>query len=186
MISFQINEGYSQENHFIHKGLVNTVGTFAIRSMTNVDVKNIYLHGELEYFGSTYISIKGETDYFVSSTSDYKPFEFNHASFTGIAFHLPLAKAIYLDPFWAIEPGIAYTKLQDRMVLEDAPRKPSFDPLLSTSIGINYYARNLIYFSCSIRYLWGRHLSNDASDASEKPLSLNEVKLMFGLGLHFN
>lgn len=177
----------AQENYFIHKGLVNTMGTFTPSFMTSQEVRNIYLHGELEYFGADKISIKGETDFFVSSTSEKKPFEFNHASFTGIAFHFPLAKAPYLDPYWAIEPGIAYVK-SNRSNSKDIsiPTLASLDPLLSTAIGVNYYAKKLIYFSCSLRYVYGQHLANDARGVTEKPISLSEVKCMFGLGLHFN
>jgi hypothetical protein len=174
----------AQPTAFIHQGLVKTMGTFGVGRMTAQNVQNIYLHTELEYFGSDNISIKGETDFFVSSGSETKPFEFNHATFTGIAFHFTIKNAMYLDPYWALEPGIAYLKLSSS---ENNPsRIASFDPLFSTALGFNYYAKKLIYFSCNVRYVAGQHLSSDATSIDNKPLSLSEVRFMFGLGLHFN
>jgi len=54
------------------------------------------------------------------------------------------------------------------------------NPLISGVIGFNLYATKFFHLFADARYVYGNHLSDSP------PISLNEVRVSFGLGINLN
>ena len=160
-------------SRYVHKGLLRAQVTISPGFMLNEGVTNIYIHGDLEYFVEDNISVRGDFYYYLNTIGDKKPFIANNATFFGAVYHFPTASS--LDPYIGIQPGVAYSQANTQLLIYD--NKATANPLISSVAGINYYASKIFHLFMSVRYVSGKHLSDAPS-----PLSLNEVKLSFGLG----
>jgi len=167
-------------SRYIHKGLLRAQATISPGFMFNEGVTNIYIHGDLEYYVEDNISVRGDSYYYLNTIDDKKPFMVNHSIFFGAVYHFPTASS--LDPYIGIQPGIAYSKANTQLLIYEYSAKlylnrATANPLISSVAGVNYYASKIFHLFMSVRYVSGKHLSDAPS-----PLSLNEVKISFGLG----
>ena len=162
-----------------YKGILRATATFASGYMPKENITNIYLTGELEYYPSENISIRGESAFFINTISEkFKPFDYNHALLTGVLFHFKPNNA--LDPYLGIQPGIALTRTNIIPFGYDN-NHAAFNPLYCITGGINYYATRFFHLFVNLKYINGKHLSDAPS-----PLSLNEFRFSFGLGFNVN
>ena len=160
-------------SRYIHKGLLRAQATISPGFMLKEGITNIYIHGDLEYYVEDNISVRGDSYYYLNTIEDKKPFIVNNSSFLGAVYHFPTASS--LDPYIGIQPGIAYSQANTQLLIDD--NRATTNPLISSVVGVNYYAPRIFHLFVSVRYVSGKHLSDAPS-----PLSLNEVKLSFGLG----
>ena len=181
---------FSQEEtkeQYIHRGLFRAMGSFAEGAMLQQGVTNIYLTGNIEYYISDNVSLRGDGFYFVSSLGDLQPFEFDHSVLSGADLHFKTKS--HFDPYIGLAPGISITKMSyaTGFICDPGPctgdmykTTSSVDPLVSSVVGFNLYFQKAFHLFMETRYIYGRHLSDQA------PESLSELRFTFGLGFNLN
>jgi hypothetical protein len=181
---------FSQEDtkeQFIHRGLFRAMGSIAEGAMFEQGVTNIYLTGNIEYYISDNVSLRGDGNYFISTMGDVTPFEYNHSVFSGFSFHFKTKS--HFDPYLGFAPGIAMTKMSyaNGFICDPGPctgdmyeTRSGVNPLVSSLAGFNFYFQKAFHLFLETRYIYGRHLSD------ESPQSLSELRFTFGLGFNLN
>ena len=157
------------------KGLLRATGTISFGGMTKHEQTNIYLHGVTEYFASNQITARGDIYYYLKS-GDKQMLNLNHQLFAGASYHFNTSSNFV--PYLGIQPGIGLT--QANFVVVNGENNVEASPLISAVAGFNYYASSWFHLFIDGRYVSGKHLSN------QKTISLNEVRLSFGLGFNLN
>ena len=178
LLTLCVSVATAQENKteqaFQRKGLFRTTLTFATGYMPKNNLNNLYLTGNIEYYTSTRISLRGDGMYFFNSMNQDKTLKLNHSIYSGAAYHFGEGQ---FDPFVGLQTGLAYTQCgitQQGM----SERSKSFNPLISPIAGFNYYAQKWFHLFINLRYSQGKLLSDDAI------LPLNEWNVSFGLGFN--
>ncbi len=171
---------------FTHPGLFLFRGSLAVGGMTKLDVKNVFIEGNVEYFLDRRVSIRGDGYFFANHTGDYKPFKIHHSLFTGAMFH-KFTKGDF-DPYVGIEVGINYAQATDPYLggtgsiavvpVEEATKTAS--PLFSPLIGFNYFGGKFFHITMHARYIMGNFMDNYNS------VSLGEWRISFGLGFNIS
>lgn len=194
-ISVIFAHAQEESKQFIHKGILRAMGTISPGILLKENFSTISLYGTLEGYVSDNISIRGDSYYDILSASkknNDRPFEFNHATFSGASYHFKTKN--HFDPYIAIEPGISISERKDVSDLNiwcDPAACPDYysvhpktevNPLISSALGFNYYFQRWFHLFIEARYVSGRHIPTDGSPT----LSLNELKFAFGLGLNIN
>lgn len=181
LCSFSQNES----NQYIDNGLMRTQGNIAMGTMLEQSLANYYLAGELEYYTSSSISIRGSSSFLLGTSSDIEGFSSNHSILLGALYHLKTKNN--LDPFIGIEPGFAISKLcgcnNPDLEYSLPERKGSklpttANPIFTTALGFNYFANKYFNLFANARLILGKHYSDIGA------VSLNEFKVSFGLGFH--
>lgn len=186
---FWVN-AFAQQDTLVRAGLLRAYSTlspgFFMRS--SYDDSPYYLHGNLEYYLDRKISLVGES-YFdleaikkekwnsnaLSFFPSYSPIEFSFSTFLGANFHKAGKKG---DLFAGLQPGISLIKLNP-LWHSDGIARMGINPLISASLGYNYYFFPFFHFFIQSRYIFGRHLQGYI-------LNLNELRFSAGLGLNLN
>ena len=182
---------FSQEekSQYIRKGLIRSMGTISPGILLKENSSTISLYGTLEGYVSDNISIRGDSYYDILSAGNKtdRPFQFNHSTFSGASYHFKTKN--HFDPYFSFAPGISITKA----FKDPCPPniyctneittfyKSTANPLLSFSLGFNFYFQRWFHLFGEARYISGKYLSDRPT-----PLSLNELKFAFGLGLNIN
>ena len=167
---------------YIDKGLLRAQGNIALGIPANtVAGTNMYLTGDLEYYVENNVSIKGTIHYYLGSFGGESEFKMNHSGFLGSNFHF--RTNTHFDPYVGIFPGYAIGQLNTKVIAQSGLEPQSsnpvvFTPLISFSGGFNYYANRFFNLFINAQYVVGTHLSD------VDPVSLNELKVSFGLGYH--
>ena len=167
---------------YVDKGLLRAQGNIALGVPTYTSAGiNMYLVGDLEYYVENNVSIKGSINYYLGSFGGSGNFKMNHSGFLGSNFHFRTHS--HFDPYVGVFPGYAVGQLNEKVValsgLEPQSSNPVvLSPLISFSGGFNYYANRFFSLFINAQYVIGTHLSDVA------PVSLNELKVSFGLGYH--
>src|ERR1051326_3596374 len=173
---------------FIHRGLLRAMGTISEGAMFSQAATNIYLHGNIEYYISDNVSLRGDGFYFVSTIGDVMPFKFHHAVFSGADFHFKTKN--HFDPYIGIAPGISVTSMflppyytidPSGTQVKNVAGATAVDPLASGVIGVNLYFPKIFHLFIETRYIYGTPLTADAFSQS-----LSELRFSFGLGLNFD
>ncbi len=99
---------FAQNNVFISKGLLRFQGTLSAGKMLQQNVKNVLLHGDMEYYTDQKISIRSDVYYFVNSPGNNRPLKQNHSLFVGSNFHL-FSQGSF-DAYAGIQPGVALSQ----------------------------------------------------------------------------
>jgi hypothetical protein len=138
---------------------------------------NIYLHGNLEYYPNDKLSVRSDSYVFLNALSSFVELQ-NHSNFTGISYHFTTKKQF--DPYITFQPGIAYVKVAPVVAISliAFPEISGWVPLYSSAIGFNYYAKKYFHLFMEARYVRGE------LPAYPVAISLNELKLSFGLGFN--
>lgn len=167
--------------NYTYKGLIRASSSFGTGFMTKNDLKNVYITGDLEYYLNNRISVRGETYAFLNSLDNpTSPLLQNHQLFSGASYHFRPDKS--LDFYVGLQPGIAYSQTSMLQLEPTDPAKSdaTLNPLVSGITGINYFATRIFHLFINARYVSGKHLSN-----APEPMSLNEFRIQFGLGINF-
>jgi hypothetical protein len=144
-------------------------------------ISSNYLHGFLEYFPESNVSLKGEGYLFLAPSSGrFHPLDQNSSLLFGGLYHFNKNGAF--DPYIGLQPGVAYV-----ISYPDGINYPIFVsiqarevvPLITVSTGINYYVNRYFHFFGSIRYLYGQGAQSDIYFTQ-----FSELRLSFGLGFN--
>lgn len=173
--------GQSDDKTYPYRGLVRMSGSFATGTMPKANLKNVYLTGDLEYYINGNVSLRSESFLFLNSLDNpTSPLLQNHQLFTGASYHFRPDKP--LDFYMGFQPGIAYSQVSMTQLepTDPAMSDATLNPLISGMAGVNYFATKFFHLFINTRYVSGKHLSN-----APTPLSLNEFRISFGLGINF-
>ena len=170
------------QNEFINKGLFSTKGTLAVGFPSAYSGINSYVSGNLEYYLEKNVSFRGGLYLFLGTSGATDVFVNNNTLFTGFYYHPKTNN--HLDPYIGIEPGVTWSQLKapDAEIAILNPKKSSYphsaSPIISGTIGINYYASNFTHLFIEGKYLTGTHVSDISG------VSLNEFRIAFGFGFN--
>ena len=179
--------GQETKKQFIHKGLLRAQGTIAPGIMLKENTSTISIHGNLEYYASDDVSVRGDSYYFLND--DQKKFSANHSILAGASYHLKTKS--HFDPYIGFQPGIAIASRSDvTHVMSDMPLpdyyaiapKPQLCPLISPVLGFNFYFQRVFHLFMEARYIAGKYLPDDGDPV----YSLSELRFSFGLGFNLS
>ena len=166
----------------VEKGLLRSQAIISFGKLLDLEQTSMFIHGNAEYHISAPITFRSDIFYYLQS-DDANGLSMNHQLFEGATYHI-ITKSNF-DPYIGFQPGLGLSKSKTSLLVSDAPAiesysKTSVNPLISGVIGFNYYATKFFHLFVDLRYILGTHLSD------VKPVSLNEVRISFGLGLNLN
>jgi len=168
----------------IRKGLLACKGTLAAGIPTDYEGTNMYVSGNLQYYVEDNISYRGEVWFFLGSDGETNLFKQNSTLFTDFNYHFTTKNNI--DPYIGIGPGFSWTELKEPDDINSADSSLTYSnypstvsPLASITAGINYYTKWAHIF-VEAKYVQGIHLSDIP------PVSLNELRIVFGFGFNMN
>ncbi len=166
----------AQETPIIRKGLLRVQGTICTAYLLSEKESSFYLHGNLEGYTSSKISLAGEIYYNLGNPSGSKSaFNYNHSLFFGSSYHFTKKNN---DLYIGIQPGASVTKIStDGNSL--ALAQTGVNPLLSTLFGYNFFVNKFFHFFVQSRLVIGQH-NFDA------PKDLSEFRFSAGLGFNIN
>jgi hypothetical protein len=166
----------AQDEFQLSSGILRAQGAFAMGRLTESKATQIYIKGDLSYYLDNKISVRADGFYFVDSQDKTnKPFEFSHSLFTGLSYHL--GNGGPLDPYIGLQPGINFARIgNSETLLPIHPITPSWSPVVSGHVGLNYYAPKIFHLFVHLQYIQGRFVN--AIDTQ----SLSEFRISFGLG----
>lgn len=173
----------SQERkRYVDHGLLRAQGNIALGTPTGYSGTNIYFAGDLGYYLTENISVRGDTYVFLNSFDGDRVFKNNHSVFLGLLYHIPTNSNF--DPYVGIQPAFTFSQLKTNNSLQLREQHLSqypltLNPLLSFNFGFNYYANRFFNLFAHVKYQTGKHHSDI------EPVSLNEIKIAFGLGYMF-
>jgi len=176
--------GYTQENSVvIKKGLLRAQGIISFGHFTDLKETSIFLHGTTEYYTSKNITVRCDLFYYLTPNTESTIAQ-NHQMFAGGSYHFNVNGKF--DPYIGIQPGLTLSQKNKpentTIFLQEAYTSYpiTLNPLISGVIGFNYYASKWFHLFIDGRYVSGQHLSD------LPPISLNEIRLSFGLGFNLN
>lgn len=167
----------AQDGQYIHKHLFRSMLTISPALTMSGSGTDIFLHGNIEYYIDSAISVRGDGFFSIRSADG---FNVNHSLFSGASYHFHTNS--HFDPYIGIEPGVAMIQstYRDSSLTLDAPDlvdSMRVDPLFSTYVGFNLYAQKYFHLFVEARYVAGKHFATQGA-----PVSLNEIRFSFGLG----
>ena len=176
-----------QENEqFIHKHLLRADASIVAGYMFKSNLSNVHLNGSAEYYLDNKVSIRGSISYMMGSsglTADSMGLHDFHSIYLGAAFHIPTKG--HFDPYFILQPGIAYTSSYKATYTSNPVENKKtatyagvLSPIATAGFGFNYYFQHFAHLFMETRYVYGNHLSE-----APHPISLQELRITFGLGL---
>jgi hypothetical protein len=174
-----------ESQQYIHKHLVRADGSIVAGYMFKDNLSNVHVNGNAEYYMDNKVSIRGDANYMLGSTgltADSMGLKDYVSVMLGPVFHIHTNG--HLDPYFILQPGIAYTSSFDKNYADPridraVPDMRAISPLGSAGLGFNYYFQRFAHLFVETRYVYGRHLSG-----APHPVSLQELRITFGLGFN--
>ena len=169
--------GQEESNRIVKKGLLRAQGNIAFGAFTRSSGINMYIAGELEYHMSDRVSVRSEGFYLVTPSTGGINLKLNHSNLTGVMCHFGDSKS--LDIYVGVQPGIAIVQHDNVMINGEAFNADftsSLVPLMSGTVGVNYYAKKVFHLFASVKYVSGKFQSDFG------PVTIDEIKFQFGLG----
>ena len=166
----------------IRKGLLRAQGTISPAWTLADGNTNIYLQGDMEYFASRRVSIKGDMAYFLDTQGDGY-LKMNHSLFFGAQYHFPIKR---FDPYIGLHPGASLIQVRNPNVgTSENPvasvSKMKVAPAISETAGFNFYVWKYIHFLGKVTYVNARHSTEWGTT-----YALDEFRIAFGLGWNVN
>lgn len=158
------------------KGCVRSQGNIAAGYLFGQKQPSAYLNGDVDLFLDDRIAFTGSAWYsFALNRKNETGLKANHAVFSGFNYHFLKPKRF--DPFIGIAPGMGLVQAayKEGDVLKRTPYTPI--PLISGSIGCNYYIGSIFHFFVKVQGVAGQMFSTLPS-----PVRVDELKFMAGLG----
>lgn len=135
-----------------------------------------YITGDMDLFFDNQVALAGSGWYSFAFTEKDKPgLKANHAILGGINYHF--TKKGRFDPYIGITPGISLVSVRylDGEVMHTSPISPV--PVISASLGMNYYIGSIFHFFAKVQGIGGQTLGNVPVTTR-----LEEIKVTAGLG----
>lgn len=166
----------SQKIWETRKGCIRTQGNFSGGYLFGQKAASAYLNGDVDVFVDDRVGVTGSAFYsFALNRNNQTGLKGNHAVFFGINYHF--LKPQRFDPFIGFTPGMGLVQAayKDGDVLKRTPYAAV--PLLSATIGFNYYVGSIFNFFAKVQGVTGYVVSTMPS-----AMRLDELKFMAGLG----
>lgn len=166
----------SQKIWETRKGCIRTQGNFSGGYLFGQKAASAYLNGDVDVFVDDRVGVTGSAFYsFALNRNNQTGLKANHAVFFGINYHF--LKPQRFDPFIGFTPGMGLVQAayKDGDVLKRTPYTAV--PLLSATIGFNYYVGSIFNFFAKVQGVTGHVVSTMPS-----AMRLDELKFMAGLG----
>ncbi len=142
-------------------------------------LSNSYFHATLEWCFDKRTSIRADGSYFFTTQGEYKPFMKNHSLLLGAFYHFPKNKRDY---YFGLQPGAACVQQTSYTYGTTDVLNPKLKvaPILTTTIGVNYFFWKYMNLFLGIKYIHGTHIP----DYGES-IPLDELRISGGLGFHW-
>ena len=173
------DNGYSQDQGYIRKGLLRAQATFAPGVMLHHNTKHVYLHADLEYYVYKTVSLKSDTYIQLLGMNGDKIFKHYYSNFVGAAYHVPVNNVDFLV---SLQPGLGFIQSEQRLVLDMPLIEPKFQvvPMIGIGTGVNFYVHRFFHFMAHAKFVKGTY-TGDA-----EPIKINEFLFSAGLGWNVN
>lgn len=169
----------AQDNIHHGKHVIRSMATISPGLLLNEEEQPLYLHGNFDYYLSDRVSFRGVAFYFIDNLGESSKLQNNHQVMGGLAYHFN--RQSNFDPYVGFEPGVAFVNTSDCKG-ENCETSPlGVSPLLSGTLGANYYVGSYFHFFIEGRYVKGQYFPDH-----EGHFSLDELRLSAGLGWNFN
>ena len=166
----------SQKIWETRKGCIRTQGNFSGGYLFGQKAASAYLNGDIDVFVDDRVGVTGSAFYsFALNRNNQTGLKANHAVFFGINYHF--LKPQRFDPFIGFTQGMGLVQAvyKDGDVFKRTPYAAV--PLLSATIGFNYYVGSIFNFFAKVQSVTGHVVSTMPS-----AMRLDELKFMAGLG----
>jgi len=165
-----------QDETIIKEGLISGQATISPSKMLDFNESRFYLHGNLEAYLNSKVSLAGEIYYDLGSlTEGQNSFEYSHKLFFGASWHFTHNNN---DLYIGIQPGVSATKLNLISSLPvDAETTTGINPIFSSVLGYNYFVNKYFHFFVQSRIILGEH---------NYDMHTNLAEFSFSAGLGFN
>ena len=132
----------------------------SVGEMPALNISNVYVTGNLEYYAQRNVSIRGDGYFFINSLTGSSPLVRNDAIYFGAFYHFPTRSGF--DPLIGFQPGWSATKMEANNALGAAEATydaTSLCPLASVVVGFNFFAEKFFHIQCNVRYTAGQYLA---------------------------
>ncbi|MDX1651407.1 MAG: hypothetical protein R3277_02870 [Brumimicrobium sp.] len=164
-----------QTQEVLRTGLIRAQLTLSPGTFLNTDESLVYLHGTLEAYTDSKISLTGEGFLQVGQLgSEQSSISQNHSVFFGFHYHFTRSNH---DLYMGIQPGLSFTRLNPQEETMEA--QTGYNPVFSAAVGYNYYVGRFFHFFVQSRLILGNHMV-------DRPYNLAELRLSAGLGFNLN
>ena len=158
------------------KGCVRVQGNLAPGYMFKQKIATAYVNSDIDLFFDNHVSFTGTAWYsFALNRKIETGVKANHAIFWGLNYHF--LKPSRWDPYIGFTPGLGIVKAayKDNDILRRT--KYTAVPLVSASVGCNYYVGWVFNVFVKMQAVTGQIFSTLPA-----PVRLDELKIMAGLG----
>jgi hypothetical protein len=177
------NKKESNGDDIIRKGLVRAQMTISPGWTIGLKNTNIFLQGDLEYYVTRKVSIKGDMAYFLD-TQGGGSLKHNHSLFFGANYHFPYKR---FDPYVGLHPGASVIQMRNlaavspEMIYTERESTLKVAPAVSVTTGFNVYIWKYLHFLGKLTYVHASHPTEWGNT-----YALDEFRIAFGLGWNVN
>jgi hypothetical protein len=137
-----------------------------------------YLTGDMDLFFDNHVALAGSVWVSLPISKIKSGLKQNHAVFGGINYH-PLKKGRW-DPYICLTPGIGLVQAEETNGELVTRTHLSPVPLLSASVGCNYYIGSIFNF-----FVKAQGVSGQFFKLEHRAIRLDDLRLTAGLGFNF-
>lgn len=160
------------------KGCIVAQGNLAPGYLIESKQVSAYVNGDAELFLTDRFAYEGALWYSFATTHPGEPgIKANDALFAGGEYHFLQPKRI--DPFVSLTPGVGLVQVAYRSADGISLTPYTAAPLVSMSIGANYYVGWIFHFFFKVQGVVGQTFS-----VLPTPQRIDEIKFTCGLGLN--
>jgi hypothetical protein len=152
----------------------NIAGAYIFQQKTFVP----YLTGDMDLFFDNHVALAGSVWVSLPIGKIKSGLKQNHAVFGGINYH-PLKKGRW-DPYIGLTPGIGLVQAEETNGELVTRTRLSPVPLLSASVGCNYYIGSIFNF-----FVKAQGVSGQFFKVEHRAIRLDDLRLTAGLGFNF-
>ena len=166
----------SQKIWEVRKGCFRSQGNIAGGYLFSQKQPSAYVNGDIDLFLEDRVALTGAAWYsFALNRKNETGLRANHAVFSGINYHF--LKPCRWDPYIGLTPGFGLVRAayKNNDNVHITPYTPV--PLISASVGCNYYVGFIFHFFVKVQAVSGQVFSKLPT-----PQRLDEIKFMAGLG----
>jgi hypothetical protein len=166
----------AQAVDYLRPGLIRAHLTLTPARSLGTDDSHFYLHGALEGYLNSQLSLAGESYYYMGQLSSARIiFDQNHSIFFGANYHWVHNRS---DLFVGFQPGFSITRLN---AINNGLKQSEtgFNPLVSIIAGHNFFIHSFFHFFVHSRLVVGEHHYN-------RNINLAELRISAGLGINLN
>lgn len=177
------NRPEPEGDDIIRKGLVRAQLTISPGWTIGQKNTNIFLQGDLEYYVTRAVSVKGDIAYFLDTQGNSNLLH-NHSLFFGANYHFPYKR---FDPYIGLHPGASLIQMRnpvtgtDELPVEYSRSVIKVSPAIAVTTGFNFYVWKFFHFLGKVSYVHASHPTEWGEN-----YALNEFRIAFGLGLNVN